>query len=81
MKDFAELERQEKDALAEMREAYRLNLNENPIVERFNSLTDSEKQLLLLYVHYGCFAYLAKRYRCSPQWLSKRIKKIQMKIL
>lgn len=78
--DLKALEQTEKDSLQEMKEDFAANVNRNATIAKFNKLTSEEKQLLLLYLHYGSYTYLAKRYNCSAQWLSKRIRKIKDKI-
>lgn len=78
--DLKALEQMEKESLAEMKEDFAANVNRNKTVDKFNKLTSDEKQLFLLWLHYQSFVYLAKRYHCSAQWLSKRIRKIKDKL-
>lgn len=78
--DLKKLEETEKQSLEEMQEDFRQNENENPIIDRYNTLNGEEQHLLLLWLHYNSFTYLGKRYNCSASWMSKKIKRIIAKI-
>lgn len=78
--DTKALELTERESLQEMKEEFAANVNKNKTVDKFNKLSGEDRHLLMLYLHYGSYTYLAKRYNCSAQWLSKRIRKIKEKL-
>lgn len=71
---------QEERQFKEMDKDFMENEERSQYVARVNSLPTVERHLLLLYVYYGNYTTIAKRYNCSPTWVSKKIKEIIQKI-
>lgn len=60
----------------ELNAAYKRNEGESVHVEKLNRLNAADKQLVLLYIHYGTIKDVAKKYNCSSSWMGKRLKRI-----
>lgn len=65
-----------KEDIEDMTAFFNANLNDTPQIDRLNALPPQEKRMLLTFLHYGNYVKTAKHYRCSANWIGKRIRKI-----
>ena len=65
-----------KEDIDDMTEFFTANYNDTPQVDRLNKLAPQEKRMLLTFLHYGNYVKTARHYKCSANWIGKRIRKI-----